>query len=73
MSSDYYQKLAKEYIQRHEHWETSASEIIAIECFASFLDRKCDGRIEKDKREDVKVYEGTLPDCLNWCNPTSME
>lgn len=38
---DFYQKLAKEYLSDFEEWETSPSEKISIECFASWLDRRC--------------------------------
>ncbi len=27
---------------------------------------------ERSKREDTAVYTGTLPDYLNWCEPTTM-
>lgn len=35
-----YQKLAKEYLEGKERWETDPSEKISIECFASWLDRR---------------------------------
>jgi hypothetical protein len=38
---DFYQKLAKEYLDEKEHWETDPSERISISCFASWLDRRC--------------------------------
>lgn len=53
---DIYQNLAKEYIDSKESWETNPSEKISIECFASWLDRRC-GALNtelKDKNEDIK-------------------
>ena len=38
---DFYQKLAKEYLDGKEYWEKNPSEEISIECFASWLDRRC--------------------------------
>lgn len=28
---------------------------------------------ERLKRSDAKIYEGTLPDKLNWCDPTTLQ
>lgn len=39
---DFYQRLAKEYLQGRERWETDASEKKSIECFAGWLDRRSD-------------------------------
>jgi hypothetical protein len=41
---DFYQKLAKEYLDDREYWELGPSERISIECFASWLDRRCGTR-----------------------------
>lgn len=37
----FYQKIAKEYLDGKEDWETDPSEKISVECFASWLDRRC--------------------------------
>jgi len=55
--------------------------------FTSKADYECDSKTPYEDRviywfpipkqperlnlEDAKVYAGTLPDCLNWCDPTS--
>ena len=38
---DSYQQLSTEYLNGKEHWETDPSERISIQCFASWLDRRC--------------------------------
>lgn len=43
---DFYQKLAKEYLDGLENWEKDPSERISIECFASYLDRKLNTEIK---------------------------
>ena len=38
---DFYQNLAKDYLNEQEHWEIDHSEKLSIECFAKYLDRRC--------------------------------
>jgi hypothetical protein len=38
---DFYQKLAKEYLDGLEYWEISPSERISIDSFACWLDKRC--------------------------------
>lgn len=47
----FYTQKAKEYLQSMENWERSPSDCIAIEVFASFLDRTIIESMKKDSKE----------------------